>query len=291
MTRGSAVESSPVAMGWGRGYAAAMIPIRFLPACAIALTAAALASTAAPARELEVNGIRMYVEEHGRGPALVLLHGGVGNGRQFEKQVPAFAPRFRVIVPDLRAQGRTSDGPGPLTYHVMAEDVVALLAKLGVRRADVMGWSDGGVVGLDLAIHHPRLVRRLVTLGANFAPDGLNPPDLAWIDAASADSFGAGTREAYEKLAPDPSHYRVAMEKTIALWRDQPRFTRKELGSIRARVLVIAGEHDVVRRDHTEQLARSIPGSALWIVSGASHSVMLEQPDRVNARVLEFLGR
>jgi len=267
-----------------------MIAIRLMPACVVALMTA-LVSTTAPARELDANGIRMYVEEHGHGPALVLLHGGVGNGMQFEKQVPAFAQHFRVIVPDLRAQGRTSDGTGPLTYHLMAEDVVALLAKLSVRQADFMGWSDGGVVGLDLAIHHPRLVRRLVTLGASFAPDGLNPPDVAWIDAATADSFGAGTREAYERLAPDPSHYRAAMEKTIALWRSEPRFTRRELGSIRARVLVIAGEHDVVRRDHTEALARSIPRATLWIVPDATHSVMLEQPDRVNARVLEFLGR
>lgn len=242
-------------------------------------------------RTLDVNGIRMYVELHGKGPALVLLHGGVGNGRQFDKQVPAFAKSFRVIVPDLRAQGRTSDGPGPLTYHVMAEDIAALLAKLGVRRADFMGWSDGGVVGLDLAIHHPELVGRLVTLGANFAPDGLNPPDVAWNQAATADSFGEGTRKAYERLAPDPSHYRVAMEKTIALWRDEPHFTRAELASIRARVLVIAGEHDVVRRDHTEELARSIPGARLWVVPGASHSVMLEQPDLVNMRVIEFLRR
>jgi pimeloyl-ACP methyl ester carboxylesterase len=160
-----------------------------------------------------------------------------------------------------------------------------------VSQADFMGWSDGGVVGLDLAIHHPRLVRRLVTLGANFKPDGLNPPDVAWNRTATADSFGEGTRKAYETLAPDPSHYRAAMEKTIALWRDEPNFTRAELRSIRARVLVIAGEHDVVRREHTEELAHSIPGAALWIVPGASHSVMLEQPKKVDARVLEFLRR
>ncbi len=249
------------------------------------------ASPGTTTRMLDVNGIRMYVELHGRGPALVLLHGGVGNGRQFDKQVPAFAKSFRVIVPDLRAQGRTSDGLGPLDYHLMAEDVAELLAKLGVRRADFMGWSDGGVVGLDLAIHHPDLVRRLVTLGANFAPDGLNPPDVAWNQTATADSFGEGSRKAYEELAPDPSHYRVAMGKTIALWRNEPHFTRAELGSIRVRVLVIAGEHDVVRRDHTEELARSIPGSKLWIVPRASHSVMLEQPELINRRVTEFLKR
>jgi pimeloyl-ACP methyl ester carboxylesterase len=254
------------------------------------MTLVALAAAGAP-RTLELNGIRMYVEEFGKGPALVLLHGGVGNGKQFEHQVPEFAKRFHVIVPDLRAQGRTSDGPVPLTYHVMAEDIEALLRALHVARADLMGWSDGGDVALDLAIHHPGSVRRIVTLGANFSPDGLNASDVAWNRTATADSFGEGTRIAYEQLAPDPSHYRVAMEKTIALWRDEPRFTKAELGSIRARVLVIAGEHDVIREDHTRELARRIPGAELWIVPGASHSVMMEQPDLVNARVLEFLAR
>jgi pimeloyl-ACP methyl ester carboxylesterase len=252
-----------------------------------------LVMLAAPvsARTLEVNGIRMYVAEFGHGPPLVLLHGGVGNGLQFGLQVPEFSKHYRVIVPDLRAQGRTSDGSAPLTYHLMAEDIEALLHALHVGHADFMGWSDGGDVAIDLAIHHPGSVRSIVTLGANFTPDGLNLADVEWNRTATADSFGEGTRVAYEKLAPDPSHYRIAMEKTIALWRNEPHFTPAQLASIRARALIVAGEHDVIREDHTRALARMIPGAELWIVPGASHSVMLEQPDLVNQRVLQFLAR
>jgi pimeloyl-ACP methyl ester carboxylesterase len=106
----------------------------------------------------------------------VLLHGGAGNGEQFSRQVPAFEKYFRLVVPDMCAQGRTTDREGPLTYHAMAEDVIALMDRLGVKRFDIMGWSDGGVTGLDLAIHHPDRLRRLVTFGANFSPDGLRPP-------------------------------------------------------------------------------------------------------------------
>ncbi len=233
----------------------------------------------------------MYVEEHGRGPVLVLLHGGMGNGMQFAHQVPAFALHHHLVVPDLCAQGRTSDRPGPLSYHAMAEDVVALLDRLGIRRTDLMGWSDGGIVGLDLAIHHPTRVRHLVTFGANFTPDGLNPQDVEWNRTATPDSLGPGARAEYARLAPDPAHFDSAMTKILDMWRTQPNLTPRELGSIRARTLICAGEHDLIRPEHTEQLALSIPGATVWIVPGASHGAMLEQPELVNARVLEFLKR
>lgn len=236
-----------------------------------------------------VRGIRMYVEIEGHGPPLLLLHGGMGNGMQFSNQRPALRAYHRLIVPDLCAQGRTSDRPGPLTYHAMAEDVVALLDRLGVRRADALGWSDGGIVALDIAIHHPDRLRRIVTLGANFTPDGMNPADRAWSDTASAASLGPDARAAYARLSPDPADFDSAMDKIIAMWRTQPNFTLDQLRHIRARVMVAAGEHDVVRPEHTRALARAIPRARLWIVPGASHSVMFERPAVVNRTVLEFL--
>ena len=256
------------------------------------LAGASLAHAATPVavgRYAKVNGIRLYYEIHGQGSPLLLLHGGVGDGRQFEKQLPAFTPTHRCIVPDSRAQGRSTDGAAPLTYHQMAEDMIALLDQLRVKRVDIMGWSDGGVIGLDLAMNHPERVRRVVTFGANFRADGLNQPDIEWNATASAESFGPGMKEAYEKQNPEPANYETAMTKVIAMWRTQPQWTPAELGTIRARVLVGAGEHDVIRRDHSEALAKAIPGAELWIVPGASHSVMIERPEVVNPKVLEFL--
>ena len=248
-------------------------------------------TTGAAGRHADVNGIRMYYESRGAGPVLVLLHGGAGNGNQFSHQIPAFEKRFRLVVPDMCAQGRTTDREGPLTYHAMAEDVIALMDRLNVKRFDVMGWSDGGVTGLDLAIHHPDRLRRLVTFGANFSPDGLEPADVAWNDTATAAAFGAGMREGWTRLSPEPDHYEVAMNKVIRMWKTLPRFTAAELGSIRAPVMVCAGEHDVVRREHTQALAAAIPGAQMWIVPGASHGAMVEKPDEVNARVIDFLTR
>lgn len=237
-----------------------------------------------------INGIRVYYEDRGHGPALFLLHGGVGNGMQFDQQAPVFAKTHRVIVPDACAQGRTSDRADSLTYHAMAEDVVGLMDHLHIKRADIMGWSDGGVTALDVAMNHPDRVDHIVTFGANFRPDGLNLPDILWNRTATADSFGADMKKGYEELAPDPGHYAISMNRVIALWRDQPNYTEADLGRIRAKVLIAAGEHDVIRPDHTEALAHAIPGATLWIVPGGSHSVMQEQPELVNRRVLEFLA-
>ncbi len=259
-----------------------------------ALAGAAPASTphaaAPPGRYAELNGIRMYFEVRGSGPVLVLLHGGGGSGEQFGRQVPAFEKRFRLVVPDMCAQGRSTDRPGPLTYHAMAEDVIALMNLLSVKRFDIMGWSDGGDTGLDLAIHHPDRLRRLVTFGANFSPSGLNPADVAWNDTATVAAFGEGMREGWTRMSPEPDHYEAAMQKILVMWRTLPRFTAAELHSIQARVLVCAGDHDLIRREHTEALARAIPGAQVWIVAGASHGAMLEKPDEVNARVIDFLG-
>jgi pimeloyl-ACP methyl ester carboxylesterase len=267
---------------------------RSLAACAAVAVAgvvlAAAGSAAAHAGQYAtLNGIRMYYELHGHGSPILLIHGGGGNGMQFAKQLPAFSRRHLCIVPDCCAQGRTTDRPGPLTYHAMAEDMIALLDRLHVVRADVMGWSDGGNIGLDLAINHPERINHLVTFGANFQPDGVTAEDAAWGLSATADSFGPGAREDWTRLSPEPEHYDEAMNKILAMWRTLPRWSPDDLHTIRAKCLICAGDHDVIRREHSEQLVRAIPEARLWIVPEASHSAMIERWELVNPRILEFL--
>ena len=238
----------------------------------------------------ELRGIRMYYELAGEGSPLLLLHGGAGDCRQFDRQRPDFAKRHRLILPDSRAQGRSTDGPGPLTYHEMAEDVVALLDRLGIARADVMGWSDGGNIGIDLAIHQPDRIGHLVTFGSNSSPDGLQADTFEWNRHATAASFGPEMKAGWTARNPEPDHYEAAMDKILEMWRTEPNFTSRELAGIRAPTLVCAGEHDVVRREHTLALAAAIPSAESWIVPGTSHGAMLERPDLVNPRVLAFLS-
>jgi pimeloyl-ACP methyl ester carboxylesterase len=267
---------------------------RIPPPLLLALVLGATLSGAAAARAddslADLRGIRMYYELHGKGPPLILLHGGTGDGRQFSKQVPYFEGTYRLIVPDACAQGRTTDRPGPLSYHAMAEDIVALMDRLHVTKARVMGWSDGGIVGLDLAIHHPDRISHLVTFGAAFRPDGVDASLLAWADTATAAAFGPDMKKGYQAISPNRDHYEEAMNKIIHMWKTQPNFTTEELGRIRAKTFIIAGEHDLVRRDHTEALAKAIPRAKLWIVPNATHGVMIENADQVNPAVRDFLA-
>jgi pimeloyl-ACP methyl ester carboxylesterase len=199
--------------------------VRVASGVALGLVAAIAMSASAPLpvptkQIVALRGIKMYVESYGAGPPLLLLHGGAGNGLQFSEQVPLFQHEYRCIVPDLCAQGRTTDRPGPLTYHAMAEDVIALMDSLKVPAADLMGWSDGGDIGLDIAIHHPTRLKHLIIFGANLNPQGLNPADVAWNDTATVAGFGDGMREGWTKLSPEPAHTE-AIAKGIAgaeLW-------------------------------------------------------------------------
>jgi pimeloyl-ACP methyl ester carboxylesterase len=132
-------------------------------------------------------------------------------------------------------------------------------------------------------------VDHLIAFGANFTPEGVTPEAAEWAEGARAASLGPLTRVRYEQIAPDPRHYEVAMDKVLAMWRSQPRFTLAQLHSIRVRTLIAAGEHDIIQRDHTELLAQAIPGARLWIVPGAGHAVMRDEPDLVASTVLAFL--
>ena len=152
----------------------------------------------------------------------------------------------------------------------MADDMVKLLDALNVIRADVVGWSDGGIVGLDMAMRYPQRVRRLVVIGANYDPDGLKqlPPAV-----------------------PDRGDWSVLYRKVVTMWRTQPHYALAELARITAPTLVMAGEFDVVRRGHTDRLAGAIPGAEEAIILGGTHFVASQRPDAVNARIIEFLSR
>jgi len=242
-----------------------------------------------------INDIKMYYEIHGEGEPLLLLHGGLGFIETFYNQIPNLAKEFRVIAVDSRGHGRTTDSDKPLSYSLMASDMVKLLEHLKIDSAHVVGWSDGGVIGIDLAINHPNRIRKLVVIGAHFRAEDMSDAFIQLIKSTTAETLEKDDRfkvmiDFYKKMAPDPSHLPIFWEKIKHMWLTEPNYTEKELSNIKAQTLVLAGEdEEIVRLDHVRELSQAIPNAQLNVISDAGHSVPLEKPRLVNEAIINFL--
>lgn len=219
-----------------------------------------------------VNGLNMYYEVHGDGPPLLLLHGGSGSIP--EKWIPLFSPQFQVIAFEQMGHGRTADViDRPFRYHDMAEDTIELMRHLEIDNASFLGYSDGGIISIDIAIHHPERVTKLVITGANARLDGYTAENLAWIDSFDPDQ--ASISEAYARLSPDgPGHWPVVLTRLKQMWAVEPSYTPEQLQSIKAPTLIIVGDSDIVTPEHAVAMFRSIPSAQLCVVPGAGHGVM-----------------
>jgi pimeloyl-ACP methyl ester carboxylesterase len=242
-----------------------------------------------------VNGLQMYYEVYGEGPPVLLLHGGLQTiASSFSQQIPVFAQNHRVIAVEQMGHGHTADTGRELTYRGMAEDTAELLRKLKVTEVDVVGWSDGGIVGLILAAHHPKLVRRLIVAGANIRPDGCTADFLAHVRALKPEDLKGSDRKDYDQFSPDgAAHFPVIFHKVTTLWLTAPTpddIDDEQLGRIEAPTLIMAGDHDIVRLEHTMEIYQHIPHAQLCILPGTSHNTLDRRSDWVNPIVLSFLA-
>jgi pimeloyl-ACP methyl ester carboxylesterase len=235
----------------------------------------------------DVNGVSIYYETYGSGPPLLLLHGAMGFLETMHYFIPVLVSTHTVIAIDSRAQGRSTDSAAPISYALMGDDMIKLMNALGIRQADVIGWSDGGIIGLDMAMKHPDRVRRLIAIGANYDVDGIPPKEL---DPNALRTVAEQVRPFYENVAPDPGHFTTLEKKILTMVTTQPHYTLAELGRIRARTLIVAGDHDMILRKHTDSLARAIPGAREIIVPDATHFGPLEKPDLYQAIAVKFLN-
>jgi pimeloyl-ACP methyl ester carboxylesterase len=251
-----------------------------------------------------VNGLRMYYEIHGAGEPLVLLHGSFGAIDLWGPILTTLAEHHQVIAVELQGHGHTADIlDRPLSYEQMADDVAALMEHLGIAQADGVGYSMGGITGLQLAIRHPDRVRKLVAVSANYRSDGYYPELLAGLQQMTLETF-AGTPEeaAYLRHAPHPEDFPVLVEKLKDLPRDFA-FPDEDVASITAPTLVVLGDSDVVRPEHAVALFRllgggvpsdligSLPTSQLAILPGTTHrSIVGERADQLLAVVAPFLA-
>ena len=244
-----------------------------------------------------VGRLRMYYQLYGQGRPLLLLHGGSSTIEEsFPKQVAYFSAHRLIIAPEQQGHGRTRDIEGPLDYVVMAENTAQLLSQLRVTNIDILGWSDGGIVGLLIAARHPERVRRLVVTGASTLPvaESFGSAAAAEVESWKPEGDSQGLAR-YTRLFADPaSHYPLFVAKLKELWLRHP--TSAELGvgvlaHITAPTLVIDGDHGSVRLEHTIALYRGLPKAHLLIVPGAGHNTLGERPDWLNPVIRAFLER
>jgi len=220
-----------------------------------------------------VNGIQLYYEAYGSGEPLIMLHGNGGSIEAFRNQIPFFARRYRVIAIDSRLQGRSGGAVDTLSYDMMAADFAGLLDFLHIDSAYVLGWSDGGIVGILLAMHYPDKVKKLAVSGANLVPD-------------TTALFAADLKEMRRTLASPAT---TAKEKTLnRMMIYQPHVPYSDLKKIHCPVLVMAGDRDVIKPEHTLKIYQSLTNGSLCIFPDSHHHVCQEHPELFNETVLRF---
>jgi pimeloyl-ACP methyl ester carboxylesterase len=230
------------------------------------------------------SGTRFYYESYGAGAPLLLIHGNGESIGSFKGQIGQFASHHRVIAMDSRGQGKSELGAASLTYDQMAEDTNALLDHLKLRQVDVLGWSDGGIIGLLLTIRHPEKVGRLAVMGANLQPDAAYPWALDGI---------VRVREritAQLASSKDPKSLQLRLQ-LLDLLGNQPHIPLSDLANIQVPTLVMAADRDVIRDEHTLSMFHALPKSQLAIFPGATHMIPEQDPARFNTTILDFFDK
>ncbi|WP_139924124.1 alpha/beta fold hydrolase [Hymenobacter sp. DG01] len=234
----------------------------------------------AAGRYAHVRGLKLYYEAYGSGAPLLLLHGNGGSSQDFAKTIPYFAKRYRVIALDSRAHGKSTDAADSLSFEQMADDCAALLMQLRLDSAYVLGWSDGGITALVLALRHPGKVKRLAATGANLWPDSTALMPELW------QQMRRGYREGSSQTFTDAK--RRNDWKVFLLDWNQPHIPLSALSRIQAPAFVIAGDQDVIRPEHTLAIYQSLPRAWLWIVPNSGHATLHDHADEFNRKIDEF---
>ncbi|HEY4875915.1 MAG TPA: alpha/beta hydrolase [Puia sp.] len=230
-------------------------------------------------RYLNTRGVKLYYEIYGAGETLLFIHGNGGSLANFSNNIPYFSQHYKVIAVDSRAHGKSVDNNDSLSFEMMADDFNALLDSLHADSTYVIGWSDGGINGLLLAIRHPDKVKKLVITGANLWPDttGLTPFVFNLIKNGSAE------------LRKKEQTQKVKNELKISdLDLYQPHITLEQLHTISCPTLVIGGDHDAIPVLHTVLIAQNVPRSYLWIIPNSGHSTPIFKKDQFNPLIKDF---
>ncbi len=230
----------------------------------------------------ELRGFKMYAEVYGEGQPLLIIHGNGGEINNFIYQIPYFSKKYKVIIADSRAQGKSTDTGDSLSYEMMADDYAALLDAMKIDSAYVIGWSDGGINGLLLSIRHPEKVKKMALTGTNLVPDTTAVPQQIW-DMVMPSYNQLKTKA--NKSAEEKNEY-----KLLRLLVEQPHIPLSSLHTVKCPALIIGGDHDVIKEEHTMLIYKNIPKAYLWILPASGHSTPIVYKDDFNMVVDRFFS-
>lgn len=239
-------------------------------------------SNAKAGKYADIRGFKMYYEVYGTGKPLLLVHGNGGSIENFNNQIPYFSKNYKVIAVDSRAQGKSIDTADSLSYEMMADDLSAFLDHLHIDSTYVIGWSDGGIDALLLAIRHPEKVSKMAITGANIWPDSsaIEPMFVGWIKTAN---------DSLAKLEQKPAV--KAQRKLLEVMIYNPNIKTADLKKVSCPTLVIGGDNDVIRPQHTLIIAEALPKSYLWILPNSGHSTLVKYKETFNLVVDSFFKK
>ena len=251
---------------------------------------------------LDVNGVTLFCEETGEGEPLVLLHGGLGTGRDWEHLIPSLANEFRVVTIDVRGHGGSSNPSGLLTYPLIADDVAGVIGALGLDRPFVAGWSDGGQHALQIGSRYPDLVRGLLVGAADFRVTAesrdwvrkfFGVGDDGQVDLSALDeNLGASAPRYRAKHPGGAEQWRSVVEQTARLWLDYEGMTDEEFHRIRVPTLVMVGDRDEdVPVEDAVAMYRAIPNAELAVCPNADHFIPWRHPDWLATTMRAFVRR
>lgn len=201
--------------------------------------------------------------------------------------------RFKVVAFERPGHGHTADAPEPFSFNTMSKDTIDFIERLELGPVNLVGWSDGAITALFVALYRPELVRRLVPISASFDTNALPKADIDWIRAQTAESFRKTLPDVtsrYDALSPEgPGHFPIIFEKTKKLWLNEPNISPQELSKLSMPTLVMAADRDAVTLEHTIELFRSIKNAELCIIPGTTHFLLKEKPEGTAKAILDFL--
>lgn len=231
-------------------------------------------------RYYNIRGIKMYTEVYGTGQPLLLIHGNGGSISAFAQTIPYFLKKYQVIAVDSRAHGKTIDPSDSLSFEQMADDFSELLDVMQIKKAYVIGWSDGGINALVLAMRHPDKVIKLASTGANLWPDSTGIVPNYWLNEQKH-------YEAYKNTIWKTDKEKNAWKIFMLDW-NQPHIPFTALKAIQCPSLIISGDRDLIPLEHTLKVYQHIPKAWLWIVPNSGHATLKEHRDEFNKKVDDF---